>query len=65
MFTARVASEPGGTKCDTARKSWCAALTVLTPSPVGSCPGVRVPRGTFREHACWMSGSRSLEASGR
>jgi hypothetical protein len=25
MFTARVASEPGGTKCVTARKSWCAA----------------------------------------
>eukprot|EP00966_Prymnesium_polylepis_P191774 4444414-Prymnesium_polylepis.1 len=25
MFTSRVASEPGGTKCATARKSWCAA----------------------------------------
>ena len=25
MFTARVASEPGGTKCATARKCWCAA----------------------------------------
>eukprot|EP00966_Prymnesium_polylepis_P236752 5475468-Prymnesium_polylepis.1 len=24
MFTARVASKPGGTKCATARKLWCA-----------------------------------------
>eukprot|EP00966_Prymnesium_polylepis_P283652 6553284-Prymnesium_polylepis.1 len=40
-------------------------MTVLTPSPIDSCPRVRVPGGTFREHMCWMSGSRSLEASGR
>ena len=36
-------------------------VTVLTPSPihVSASPG-----GTFREHACWMSGSRCPEASG-
>eukprot|EP00966_Prymnesium_polylepis_P264162 6102617-Prymnesium_polylepis.1 len=27
---------------------------------VSTCPR---PDGTFREHACWMSGSRSLEGS--
>eukprot|EP00966_Prymnesium_polylepis_P117934 2726696-Prymnesium_polylepis.1 len=35
MFTARVAAEPGGTKCATARKSWCAApnfVHVHTPA---------------------------------
>eukprot|EP00966_Prymnesium_polylepis_P308979 7139679-Prymnesium_polylepis.1 len=25
MFTARIASEPGGAKCATARKIWCVA----------------------------------------
>jgi hypothetical protein len=33
MFTARVASEPGGTKCATARKRWCAASNVFTFTP--------------------------------
>ena len=43
---------------------FCSArVTVLTPSPIGSCPRVRVPAGTFREHACWMSGSRGPEGS--
>eukprot|EP00966_Prymnesium_polylepis_P272161 6288212-Prymnesium_polylepis.1 len=39
-------------------------LTILTPDHAGPCPRVRVSGGTFREHACLMSGSRSLEASG-
>eukprot|EP00966_Prymnesium_polylepis_P146482 3383062-Prymnesium_polylepis.1 len=34
MFTAQVASEPGGTKYATARKGWCAAHpTFLTFTP--------------------------------
>eukprot|EP00966_Prymnesium_polylepis_P102932 2384389-Prymnesium_polylepis.1 len=32
MFTARVVSEPGGTKCDTARKCWCAAPNFFSRS---------------------------------
>eukprot|EP00966_Prymnesium_polylepis_P291569 6734281-Prymnesium_polylepis.2 len=55
MFTARVASEPGGTKCATARNSWCAApnFFTFTPPQAPCRPGYggrrRFPRGLWRD----------------
>eukprot|EP00966_Prymnesium_polylepis_P310249 7168080-Prymnesium_polylepis.1 len=55
MFTARVASEPGGTKCAIARKYLCAAPNVLhvhTPATTLSTPPEHLERSvgfrTFR-----------------
>eukprot|EP00966_Prymnesium_polylepis_P173861 4022105-Prymnesium_polylepis.1 len=53
MFTVRVASEAGGTKCATARKSRCAAPNVFhvhTPaSTVRTCVSIKnVPWGSDR-----------------
>eukprot|EP00966_Prymnesium_polylepis_P062795 1457369-Prymnesium_polylepis.1 len=58
MFTARVASEPGGTKCATARKNWCAAPNVFHvhtpahPTRTPECNGD--PRGITPARERWI-----------
>eukprot|EP00966_Prymnesium_polylepis_P134662 3112215-Prymnesium_polylepis.1 len=66
MFTARVASEPGGRICATGRKHWCAAPDLFSRSRPRKHPadppehlersvGIRPSRGRpTRSRACFV-----------